>query len=692
MNIIKNSPLKRFFLIWTFSSFFILNFYCQSYEWSKVFIHDGDVVPYAVLNDSDNNIIMIGEFEGAIDFDPGPDQHVLHGTYGSRYILKLNSSGEFEWVKKIEWSIHPIYSVTIDVYDNLLFTGTFESPIDFDPGPGSAIHTSNGFRDIFIVKLDSLGDYLWSRTYGNSGMDEGGGITADRDGNIYCTGEFAGPIDFDPGPNVHTISSQGYQDVYVLKLDQNGNFIWVRRFGGHYHDKGQYITTDSFGNVITKGFVEDNGDLDPGTGVAPFQTEAIQDHFIHKMDSSGNFIWGRTFFGDFHDFGQDLKCDRSDNIIFMGSFFTSADVDPSADTFKIFTNGQRDVFFLKLSAEGNFKWAKVIGGINDDRGYNVSIDSNNNIYSSGYFSYGVDVDPGPDEYNIQVIGYYDAYIHKMDSLGNFIWVKSIGSPEYWSWASFLSLDKYGNIYRAGNFMNTTDLNPGPGTDYYTAYGNNQNMYLQKFGKCTSMISVDTVEACNYYVWINGQTYDTSNYSASYSWINSEGCDSTRFLYLTVNPFTNISTHVNGATITADNGNASYRWLNCNSSYSQIIGATGQNFSPSENGSYAVEITENDCIDTSDCVTINSVGLTNMEQNYLPIVYPNPSFDNFSIKFDQQIDTGALKVYDVNGKLILAQTIQNSNVTHIDHQLNSGLYLLEIVFDDRINYSRIVVTK
>ena len=110
--------------------------------------------------------------------------------------------------------------------------GSFQGTADFDPGAGTFNLTSAGDYDIFISKLDSSGNFVWAKSLGGTGYDVSYGIALDSGGNVYTTGSFSGTVDFDPGAGTFNLTSAGTGDIFVSKLDSNGNFVWARSLGG----------------------------------------------------------------------------------------------------------------------------------------------------------------------------------------------------------------------------------------------------------------------------------------------------------------------------------------------------------------------------------------------------------------------------------------------------------------------------
>lgn len=203
--------------------------------------------------------------------------------------------------------------------------------------------------------------------------------------------------------------------------------------------------------------------------------------------------------------------------------------------------------------------------------------------------------------------------------------------------------------------------------------------------CLPTTSTATITACDSYTWIDGITYTSSNNSATYVIPNQAGCDSTITLNLTINSVSDLSTSVSNSTITANNSNATYQWLDCDNNYALIAGETNQTFTASVAGNYAVELSENNCTDTSTCVSIVSTGI-NQEFINLINIAPNPSSGLYKVSFNKPVDNFSLKIMDINGRLISEQNYFNSNEEHIKIEGQNGIYLMEIYNDNfRLQY-------
>ena len=280
-------------------------------------------------------------------------------------------------------------STAVDASGNVYVTGNFQGTVDFDPGPGNAIHTSNGSRDIFVQKLDASGNFLWATTFGDEWEDYGQSISVDALGNVYTAGYFAGTIDADSGPGTTNLTqflggSVNY-DVFIQKLDSDGNLLWATSFGGPENDLGLSLTIDAASNIYTIGAFENTVDFDPGTGTTNLTSNGGQDVFIQKLDASGNLILAKSFGGLLDDVGQSVAVDALENIYSTGYFQGTADFDPGVGTTNLISNAGWDIFTQKLDASVNLLWVNSVGGSGQDVGSSITLDASGSIYLTGTF-------------------------------------------------------------------------------------------------------------------------------------------------------------------------------------------------------------------------------------------------------------------------------------------------------------------
>ncbi len=410
------------------------------------------------------------------------------------------------WAKGMNGTGNDIgYSVTTDAFGNVYTTGFFSGTVDFDPDlSGSFNLTSAGVRDIFILKLDSSGNFVWAKALGGASEEFGLSIAFDPAGSgaVYTTGFFEGTGDFDPGAGVFNLTPAGPMAVFISKLDTAGNFIWAKQFTGTNGVKanGQSITIDASGSVYTTGHFQGTYDFNPGAGAFNLYSSQ-RGIFISKLDSSGNFVWAKRMSGTYDAYGNSIALDVLGNIYTTGSFTTTVDFDPGAGTFNLTAPGSTpfngtppaDIFISKLDNAGNFLWAKQMGGTSDDYAMSITIDhaGSGAIYTTGSFRLTADFDPGAGVFNL--IGptggpqfpASDIFVSKLDTSGNFVWAKHLGENSGERGYS-IATDNLGNVYSTGTFVGTADFDPGAGTFSLISAGG-QDVFISKLNSSGNFV-------------------------------------------------------------------------------------------------------------------------------------------------------------------------------------------------------------
>jgi hypothetical protein len=599
-------------------------------------------------------------------------------------------------------------TILSDSSGNLVMAGIFSSTVDFDPGAGIFNLTSNGGRDIFIQKLDSNGNLLWVKQIGGQGTDDIQNMILDDKGAIYLTGAFQDTVDFDPGLDTYNLICSAITNAFILKLDANGNFVWVNQISGSRTVKGNAITIDVNGDLITTGYFTESAFFDDRTSIDTLTSLGELDAFFYKTDTMGKIKWIKHVGGPEHDQGSAIATDLAGNIIIMGYFDDTVDFDPGPGTETRTTNGAGDVFILKLDANGNFLWVNQIGGTNNDYSNSILADENGSIYALGRFTGTADFDPGPGTVSLRALGAGDMFIQKLKSDGNHIWVKQIGGADSAvtyanGYSHFLDLQK--NIYITGNFRQSVDFNPGIEAKKLISRGE-YDIFIQQLDSNGNLNWVKQIGSSDYdggysifpdrdgHFYMCGYFGQTAYFDCGLGIDSATNNGERDILLLKIYPclpttIVDVSTNLDGVTITAGSENACYQWLDCDEEFEAISGETNRSYTPTENGYYAVEITENNCIDTSKCIMVELTGITKFGSNDELSIYPNPTNGRIFIEVGSQTGPGTLIISDIMGKTILHQEFNAIRQLEIDIQGPSGMYFLEFISDKRIQSKRII---
>ncbi|MFI5171831.1 MAG: SBBP repeat-containing protein [Chitinophagales bacterium] len=383
----------------------------------------------------------------------------------------------------------------VDSVGNIYSTGFYYDSIDIDAGPDSLILVAEAYSDIFIQKTDSLGNLIWGVTLGGNGYDNGNGITADNEGNVYCVGSFSYTADFDPGPDEYLKTSFGgilSSDIFILKIDMNGNFLWVKTMGNSavtFGCSATRVARDSAGNIYFSALFAGTIDVNPGPVTNNFTSIDAQDILLEKLDSDGNYIWASQFGGSNQQFSRELIV--QENSVFLGgSFYYTVDFDPGPPTHNLTSAGYFDTFFLELTLDGTFVNVGKIGNAENDVYGGIAVDQDGNKYYTGAYQGSVDIDMTVAEFNVTSAGYYDLYVIKTDPGNNLIWAITHGDENSQT-SKGICVDSAKNIYLAGGFTDTFDADPGPGVTYLTSLGST-DWFFEKLNSDGNFIFANSI--------------------------------------------------------------------------------------------------------------------------------------------------------------------------------------------------------
>lgn len=224
-----------------------------------------------------------------------------------------------------------------------------------------------------------------------------------------------------------------------------------------------------------------------------------------------------------------------------------------------------------------------------------------------------------------------------------------------------------------------------GTNTYTTNGNYFDV-LTGSNNCDSVVntqltfsnatqSTDVQNTCGPITWIDGNVYSTNNNSATYTIVGGSafGCDSVITLNLTIQSV-DITVANNGSQLSSAASGAIFQWLDCNASFSEILGATSSSYSPTANGNYALEVTQNGCTDTSSCMLVSSISIE--ENNFIDVsIFPNPTDNLINIEITES--NIELSIYSVLGELIYHSVNNTSGIIQIDLGSATGMYIVEL---------------
>jgi hypothetical protein len=272
----------------------------------------------------------------------------------------------------------------------------------------------------------------WKLVLGTPSQDFVQEVDVDGAGNIYLGGSTFGAL---------AEANTGQLDVYVGKFNASAETQWMHQFGSTASfDDGGSVAADGLNGVFVAGGT--SGNLE-GASAGGF------DAFVRKYDSAGNTLWTRQFGTDQGDFARDVAADSLGNAYLVGQTDGSLG-EPSL--------GSRDAFVRKYDPNGALQWSRQVGSPLFDVGEGIAVDSLNNVYMAGFSVAGGGALPTGDQ---------DSLIGKLDSAGNILWLKSLGTTSR-DIAHSAAPDNFGSVYIAGRTEGLLGDTSGGSSDAFLA--------------------------------------------------------------------------------------------------------------------------------------------------------------------------------------------------------------------------------
>jgi len=502
-----------------------------------------DAFPPVAVAGVDNQAQYTGQvftFSGARSFDPdGGEITVFAWDWGNDGTFdSYGPSAEFSWDGA------GIYEIQLQVTDDESQTAVLEEPVKivvidtsehgwevvvddpvmstFNSPTGLAVNDSDqvfltGYFDMtdyddpyaqtslvsFIQKFNGDGELLLDSRYTTDEVFIEA-VDVDSAGYHCLTGSFTGyETDLLPGAESFLGISNGKADILLLMYGPSDNFLWSATIGGPDDDYGDECVIDNWGNTYLVGRFTGYLDFDPGPGEYFLDSGDGYGHYMLKFNSSGLFQWAGCWENNAWIGEISIESDSFGDLVVSGGFNGSVDFDPGDGVYLENSDGQANIFLLKLDSSGTFEWVRTFGV--EESGYPGRIATGNN--DDIVFNFGLG----------------ESKLMKIDADGIDIWTKELG---YGGWSGRLGVDVLENIYLFGYFGGiygeTVDFDPGPGVFELTAEPGDYILFLTKFN---SNCEFQWVRTCEYWflsfpdsleVSSNGTAYVAGKYSNTFA--------------------------------------------------------------------------------------------------------------------------------------------------------------------------------
>lgn len=397
-------------------------------RWSLGFGGTGAPGVESIAVDSAGNVFFAGSLSGATNFGG----EVLESAGQTDiFVASLDAAGNHRFSRRFGGiEDDAAFGVAVTPAGEVIVTGYFRGVFS----EGALSLTSAGLSDIFVMKLDSSGNPLWMKGFGDIYEQAGNAVSVDPDGNIVVVGEMNGSVNF--GADV--LASAGSSDAFVAKLSPSGEQVFAQRFGGIEYDRARSVAIDGDGNIVVGGRF--GGEIQLGGLV--YSPQGLSDALLMKLSPAGDTLWGKAFSGAGTDETYSVAVGPKGHVLAAGR--ATGTIALAGVGYPGY--GEDDVFVVKLDSSGMELWGKDFGDTSGDLASAVSVDAADNVVLTGRFRGSVNFGGSL----LWSLGDDDGFAVKMDPEGNHVWSKTLGGADSQA-ATAVAADATGDVLLAGNF-------------------------------------------------------------------------------------------------------------------------------------------------------------------------------------------------------------------------------------------------
>ncbi|MDI1448285.1 hypothetical protein [Polyangium sp. 6x1] len=398
---------------------------------------------------TDDTILLVGNYEGAFSFNGTDD--LPHAGNGDIYLAKFDSTGAFQWsVQSGDWAAQFVNGVTVSADRHIFLAGSFEGELALPNDVKLA--TTGGKDDVFVVKLNPDGVPVWAKGFGDGSQSPklATTIAVDTKGNTIIAGYFEGSLVFFAD---QPINAMGGRDVFLAKLDKDGNPLWSKRLGNG-NPGGQpnhllcRVALDHDDNIVLE--TAFSGTMSLGGGLQDEASPGSRAILLAKFDTEGMPLWQKVFgAANAEQRSRALAIDAKNNILLTGDI--AGTISFGGEQLSSPANGDSDLFVAKFAPDGAHLWSFRAGSVGPQEGKAIGVDADDNVIVTGSYT-GTLQFTGDDALVNSGLnpGDYDLFALKLDPNGKYLWAKRFGDAPR-QVTEGMAVDTKGNTVFAGSF-------------------------------------------------------------------------------------------------------------------------------------------------------------------------------------------------------------------------------------------------
>lgn len=349
-----------------------------------------------IIKTSDGGFAVLGN-TSSIDGDI-TDKTTIENDY---WFLKFDSQGNLEWNKTYGGSKDDLAQALIETNDGGYAIAGYSMSSDGDAS------VNNGYHDNWVIRLNASGEIIWEKSFGYEGHDHAYDIIQTNEGDFLISGFLDVTVSGGEGNTGRSsVTGHGVGEFWATLLNANGEIKWQRYFGGSNNDRAHTVVQANDGNFLLAGFTE-SADFDISA------TNGSYDFWVLKVSNKGEKLWERTYGGTGIERANAIEKTADNGFIIVGG-------SNSNDGMKKTALGGNDVWAIKINDTGKLLWEKSYGGSDFDDATSITATNDGGFIITG----------NSKSLNNQLTenqGENDIWVFKVNSSGDLIWQKSIGT-------------------------------------------------------------------------------------------------------------------------------------------------------------------------------------------------------------------------------------------------------------------------
>jgi hypothetical protein len=393
----------------------------------------------ALATDAAGNVYAGGQFEGTAVFNPAsregvPGLGLLTSNVPGAFLAKYDADGGFLWAKRVgDGASGMVMYIVADAKGFVYVVGEFGYTAIFHIGGRVRELKSPDAGNGFVAKYDADGNCLWAEQVGGKGGACCAALAVTDNGTVYVSGKVFGLATVHAGNEVQ-IGVPNHETAYVAKLNEVGEWQWVRSFQGDANadSRSHALALDREGKVyVTGGFT---GTVDFGRGVTEHQLKApdMGDVFVSKMDGNGACLWVRQMRGTGQGLGGEgnaIAFDGEGAVYVAGCIGRVTVVGWGDNAVLLQSEGDLDMFIAKMSDAGDLRWAHRFGGPGQDTVQGVAVDPAGGVFVTGHFQGTATFDETACGPALTASGPMDAFLFKFNAEGRVVLARRFGGDK-----------------------------------------------------------------------------------------------------------------------------------------------------------------------------------------------------------------------------------------------------------------------